>query len=680
MKKNILIFIFLLICSLAIGQTLRIDPAGDGGFETSAASMALNNWTLAQSAATDRWWVGTAPGGYTGARCAFTGTDAATWSQAHTSTIINHFFQNFTFNTEVLIDISFKYKITNVDGSGSDNLKVSLVGTGTTPTASNPAGGTLIGGPYTSETTWTTVNITGINASSFGTAARLVFSWAATAADPDAQVAIDDISVTSYPCSAPTTQASNINFGIYSCPGERAISWTNGDGTKRIVKCNAVNVFTDPVDGTDPASAGTVWLNTGEQVVYNGTGNNVTVTGLTWGNNYYFRVYEANCSGTAIKFLTSTATNNPNTNTVLQYTLNGTYTIGASGCDYSTIDLAIHDLNCRGTSGPVTFLLKDATYSEPNPVEITYSGTAAKPIVIKPYTGVSPVISFTSATDSTKGFMLNGVDYCTIDGSNNGSLSRDMTVQLTGASGQVIYFKGGATFNTVQNCNLKAYSGVVKNVGVWARGACNNNTIYNNKIYNASHGVYIYGSATAAVVSNTITYNTIGDATSEITQYGINCGYATSLVISYNEIFNIKTAVASTSAPAGISVSMYGDGCTIEKNKVYDIISRGTMPGNGIYLGLYSSTAVANTVSITNNMIWHVTAGNNSISTWAAGIYITRSAPDKTSGTVTIQHNSIYMTPDANYGLNNGNLKGTCILMQAGITACVVFRNNIFKL
>src|SRR5205085_7902949 len=93
-----------------------------------------------------------------------------------------------------------------------------------------------------------------------------------------------------------------------------AVNWTNGNGSKRIVKINTTNPFTDPVDGTDP-SANSVYGGTGEQVVFNGSASTVTVTGLTSNTTYFFRVYEANCSGSTVKFLTTTATNNPNSQT-----------------------------------------------------------------------------------------------------------------------------------------------------------------------------------------------------------------------------------------------------------------------------------------------------------------------------------------------------------------------------
>lgn len=110
--------------------------------------------------------------------------------------------------------------------------------------------------------------------------------------------------------SAPTTQAYNISFGNIQ-QNQMDVSWTNGDGGKRIVVMNSTNSFTNPTDGTDP-TPDTSWNGAGEQVVFNGTGSSQTVTALAAGTTYYFRAYEYNGSGTGTKYLTSTATNNPN--------------------------------------------------------------------------------------------------------------------------------------------------------------------------------------------------------------------------------------------------------------------------------------------------------------------------------------------------------------------------------
>lgn len=109
--------------------------------------------------------------------------------------------------------------------------------------------------------------------------------------------------------SAPTTQASLITFSAVG-QNSMTVSWTNGNGSKRVVIINTSNSFTNPTNGADP-SANTVYSGSGEQVVYNNSSNTVTVTGLSQSTTYWFRVYEYNNSGTDTKYNTSTNTDNP---------------------------------------------------------------------------------------------------------------------------------------------------------------------------------------------------------------------------------------------------------------------------------------------------------------------------------------------------------------------------------
>jgi alpha-tubulin suppressor-like RCC1 family protein len=109
-------------------------------------------------------------------------------------------------------------------------------------------------------------------------------------------------------CAVPTVQASNITFSNVTS-NSMIVSWTNGNGSRRIVRINTTNNFTNPINGADYIT-NPVYLG-GEQTVYNGIGNSVTVTGLLPHTNYWFRAYEASCSATNSLYLTSTATGNP---------------------------------------------------------------------------------------------------------------------------------------------------------------------------------------------------------------------------------------------------------------------------------------------------------------------------------------------------------------------------------
>ncbi len=138
----------------------------------------------------------------------------------------------------------------------------------------------------------------------------LVLRWD-DADDPntDDMLSIEDLSFVAVGPTTPIAQDSTITFPTILTTSVMA-SWLNGDGVNRIVKVNATNSFTDPVDG-NTYTANSVYAG-GEQVVYDGTGNSVTVSNLSASTQYYFRVYSYNGTGAGTKYNVSTATDNPN--------------------------------------------------------------------------------------------------------------------------------------------------------------------------------------------------------------------------------------------------------------------------------------------------------------------------------------------------------------------------------
>lgn len=125
----------------------------------------------------------------------------------------------------------------------------------------------------------------------------------------------DDVShlgshtMTCGPVSPPTTQASNITFTDVTT-GSFTINWTNGDGDGRIVKINTNPTIADPVDGSDPTANTSYNSGGGQQVVYNGSSNSVSVTNLSSNTQYFVKVFEKNGTGSSISYLTSNAPDN----------------------------------------------------------------------------------------------------------------------------------------------------------------------------------------------------------------------------------------------------------------------------------------------------------------------------------------------------------------------------------
>lgn len=158
------------------------------------------------------------------------------------------------------------------------------------------------------------------------------------------------------PATEPTTQATSAS--VTATTGTTAtLTWTSGNGTNSIVVIKqGSSVTANPVDGTSYADGSAVYasgtnLGSGNYVVYSGTGNSVTVTGLTIGTTYYFAVYSFNGSNGTENYLTSSATTANGTTTIPTY-----YYVGgagnASGVFTNTFASSVWSLTLGGS--PVT--------------------------------------------------------------------------------------------------------------------------------------------------------------------------------------------------------------------------------------------------------------------------------------------------------------------------------------
>jgi hypothetical protein len=109
--------------------------------------------------------------------------------------------------------------------------------------------------------------------------------------------------------SVPTIASSNL--AITKTDGkELSLSWTNGNGQRRIIVAKqGSNVTAVPVNGTDYNANGVFGsgqqLAPGEYVVYDDNFNAATISGLNPATTYYFKIFEYDGTGSTTTYLTS---------------------------------------------------------------------------------------------------------------------------------------------------------------------------------------------------------------------------------------------------------------------------------------------------------------------------------------------------------------------------------------
>ena len=108
--------------------------------------------------------------------------------------------------------------------------------------------------------------------------------------------------------STPTNPSTNLTFS--SLDGDRMrLNFTRGDGSKRVIIAKAGSAVTAvPVDGIDYLAGSFGEGNQvapGEFIVYKGTSNYITITGLDHSTEYHFKVFEYNGDNHQTQYLTS---------------------------------------------------------------------------------------------------------------------------------------------------------------------------------------------------------------------------------------------------------------------------------------------------------------------------------------------------------------------------------------
>lgn len=316
-------------------------------------------------------------------------------------------------------------------------------------------------------------------------------------------------------------------------------------------------------------------------------------------------------------------------------TLYGTYTIGTGG-NFSSITQAFARYEASVQTGPVTFVLTNNLY-----FPISSGGLERFPLVLRPAVGMSasntlrlqvgsglnPLIF--GSSDTALLILKDGVKYFTLNGSNNNSNARNLTLWNTHVNAKGVIFmqannsNGGINNILVQHANLRGggYATtqmivIGSSIGITpastgqAMGAANI-TLNNCQLYSGLAGVMAVGAINNPIQNLSLINNAMGTDSSNLSLsgMGVYLENVNNAVVNKNRIFNLYSGF--TQQMSGIFL---GDGVNNSafKNNLINNITSGNPNSSGCY-GIFVSSGVnVNNDSIYNNSISTILAPNSS--------------------------------------------------------------------
>ena len=204
--------------------------------------------------------------------------------------------------------------------------------------------------------------------------------------------------------------------------------------------------------------------------------------------------------------------------------MSGTYTVGSSGADFSSIDSAFLALRANKICGPVILRLPKKTFSGQLIIRDIPGASATNYVRIVGQGKGQTIISHTASNSSNWATVLfDGADHIILD---------SMSILAKGTNyGATTWFTNGANNNIVKNCELS---------GNVSSGSSN----HSNVVFSATSNGFSYGTSGQ---NNTISNNTIRGGYWGVAMYGSN----------------------------GSSFSEYTSGNTIANNRIYQSYNYG---------------------------------------------------------------------------------------------------------
>jgi len=353
--------------------------------------------------------------------------------------------------------------------------------------------------------------------------------------------------------------------------------------------------------------------------------------------------------------------------------LGNNLTIGAAG-DFTTLTAVgglFNAINNVGLSGNTTVQIIDPLVTENNlnslfQLQNTGCSAGTVNLVIKPAAGVTATLTGSVSNNPLIKILSSNV---TIDGSNNGTTSRNLTISNTNTTSPVVILFGSLSTVPINNCTLKntiCNNGAINTGTVvisdgstgGAPGYFNNITIQNNSIQKGYIGLLSAAVATPGNGSLLVTGNDINSISpNQVALVGIYAEGLNGAVITNNNIGNFD--VTAIGPRYGIWLYTGTSNTTVSGNTISGITGSGNFVSSGIFV---QPAIAASNNNITGNTVSGISAAGN---VSAYGINVPASA----SGGITIQKNkisNIKNTNAAGYGAHGIGLQSS--LTAANIT------------
>jgi len=253
----------------------------------------------------------------------------------------------------------------------------------------------------------------------------------------------------------------------------------------------------------------------------------------------------------------------------------GTYYVGAGG-NYPTLTAAINAYNTSCPGGPVIFELMDAAFNEAAAMTIMANAgaSAVNTLTIRPAAGITSIVSASVANGPVLKILGKHIS---IDGSNNGSASRNLTITNSNTTVPNVIWIGSTGSTAVTHVTVK-------------------NTVIINGVNTAS-AIFVCDGSLAGIPGY---FNNISLQNNSIQKayIGINA-IAVSLAGNGNALNIISNDLSATAATAISYIGIYVegvDGATIKNNTIGNIDGTNDENDKCIWLanGTINSSATAN--------------------------------------------------------------------------------------